>query len=374
MRIIVHLDMDAFFAAVEERQDPALRGRPIVIGADPKAGAGRGVVATASYAARRYGIRSALPISRAWRLAETARRRGEPATVFLRGNHALYREISARIMTIAARGAEAFEEASIDEAYLDVSSLGNFQRAEAHARALKAELVAREGLTGSVGIGPNKLVAKIASDFQKPDGLTVVLPEAVQGFLDPLPVRKIPGIGPKSEGLLHEQGIRTIAELRAVEPGRLVEWFGKWGEEMAERARGLSESPVSNEWERKSVGEQETFERDTLEQSLVLERAGALAAGVFERLRADGFAGFRTVTVTVRFENFVTLSRSRTAGTPLTTREALESFAQRLLLPFFDGPENPKGRKIRLIGVRAEKLIRESKAEEGQLSGFEEGR
>jgi DNA polymerase IV (DinB-like DNA polymerase) len=194
--------MDAFYAAVEERRNPDLRGRPIVVGADPKAGAGRGVVTTASYAARKYGIRSAMPITRAWRLAEAARRRGEPEAVFLRGDRAVYREVSDRIMAIAARGADAFEEASIDEAFLDLSSLGDFERAAVHARAVKAEVVEREGLTCSIGIGPNKLVAKIASDFQKPDGLTVVQPEAVQAFLDPLPIRRIPGIGPKSEAAL----------------------------------------------------------------------------------------------------------------------------------------------------------------------------
>ena len=237
--------MDAFYAAVEERLNPELRGRPIVVGADPKAGAGRGVVTTASYAARKYGIRSAMPITRAWRLAEAARRRGEPEAVFLRGDRAVYREVSDRIMAIAARGADAFEEASIDEAFLDLSSLGDFERAAVHARAVKAEVVEREGLTCSIGIGPNKLVAKIASDFQKPDGLTVVRPEAVQAFLDPLPIRRIPGIGPKSEASLHERGIRTIAELRAVERTQLAEWFGKRGDEMAERARGISGSPVS---------------------------------------------------------------------------------------------------------------------------------
>ena len=321
--------MDAFYAAVEERRDPALRGRPIVVGADPKSGAGRGVVTTASYAARKYGIRSALPISRAWRLAEAARRRGEPEAVFVRGDRALYREVSARIMAIAARGADAFEEASIDEAYLDLSSLGDFARAEAHTRALKAEILEREGLTCSAGIAANKLVAKIASDFQKPDGLTVVLPEAVQAFLDPLAIRKIPGIGPKSEALLRARGIRTIADLRAVERARLVEWFGKWGGDMYERARGISDDPVSDEWERKSAGEQETFEQDTLDSSVVLERARALAGGVFARLRAEGFAGFRTVTVTVRFSNFVTLNRSRTAEAPLTTQAALEALAHR---------------------------------------------
>ncbi|PYO56413.1 MAG: DNA polymerase IV [Candidatus Rokuibacteriota bacterium] len=363
MRIIAHLDMDAFFAAVEERRDPELRGRPVVIGADPKAGKGRGVVATASYAARKYGIRSATPISRAWRLAEAARRRGEPATVFLRGNHALYREVSARIMALVAERADAFEEASIDEAYLDLSSLADFQNAETHVRTVKALVLEREGLTCSVGIAPNKLVAKIASDFRKPDGLTVVLPEAVEDFLDPLSIRVIPGIGPKTEAFLRERGIGTIAELRGVERPRLVEWLGKWGDDVYERARGVSLSPVSNEWERKSVGEQETFEQDTLDRSFVLERARALAAGVFARMLADGVRGFRTVTVTVRFEHFVTVSRSLTAETPVVTRDALEGTAHRLLLPFFDERENPKGRRIRLIGVRVEKLAREEPPE-----------
>jgi len=375
MRIIAHLDMDAFFAAVEERRDPELRGRPVVIGADPKAGKGRGVVATASYAARKYGIRSATPISRAWRLAEAARRRGEPATVFLRGNHALYREVSARIMALVAERADAFEEASIDEAYLDISSVADFQNAEAHARTVKAQILDREGLTCSVGIGPNKLVAKIASDFRKPDGLTVVLPEAVQDFLDPLSIRVIPGIGPKTETFLRERGIGTIAELRRVERPRLVEWLGKWGDDVHERARGVSLSPVSNEWERKSVGEQETFEQDTLDRSFVLERARALAADVFERMLADGIRGFRTVTITVRFEHFVTVSRSLTAETPLLTRDALEGTADRLLAPFFDERENPKGRRIRLIGVRVEKLARDSGPAAGcELIDPDEGR
>lgn len=251
MRIIAHLDMDAFFAAVEERHQPDLRGRPIVIGADPKGGTGGGVVSTASYAARRYGIRSAMPISRAWRLAEAARTRGEPETIFLRGNYRLYREVSQRLMEIIAWGADAFEAASIGEAYLDVSSLGEFERAAHHARALKAEILEREGLTGSVGVGPNKLVAKIASDFRKPDGLTVVRPEEAQDFLDLLSIRVIPGVGPKTELFLHGQGIRSIAELRTVGAAQLGEWLGEWGQELYLRARGISESPVTNAWERR---------------------------------------------------------------------------------------------------------------------------
>jgi DNA polymerase IV (DinB-like DNA polymerase) len=359
MRIIAHVDMDAFYAAVEERRNPALRGRPLVVGADPKGGQGRGVVTTANYPARKYGIRSAMPISRAWRLAEAARRRGEPETVFLRGNRALYSAVSERIMTILCRGADAFEEASIDEAYLDLSSLDDFARAEQHMSRLKAEVFEREGLTCSVGIAPNKLVAKIASDFKKPDGLTLVRPEAVLQFLEPLRIRVIPGIGPKSEAFFHEKAIRTVRELRAVDRETLREWLGKWGGELYDRARGISDSPVVNEWEPKSVGEQETFEEDSLEPAFILGRAQELAEAVCRRMKAEGFQGFRTVTVTVRFEDFVTVSRSRTAKTPLTSEAEAQEVARQLLLPFFDSRENPRGKRIRLIGVRAEKLLRD---------------
>src|SRR5216117_4189880 len=246
MRIIAHVDMDAFYASVEARHNPALRDRPVVVGADPKDGRGRGVVEAASYAARRYGIRSAMPISRAWKLAEAARRRGEPAVAFVHGNRKLYVEVSERVMAILVSAGDAFEEASIDEAYVDFSSLGDFEAACERANALKREIAEREGLTCSVGLGPNKLVAKIASDFKKPDGLTLVVPEAVEDFLDPLSIRVIPGIGPKTEAFLRERGIGTIAELRGVERPRLVEWLGKWGDDVYERARGVSLSPVSN--------------------------------------------------------------------------------------------------------------------------------
>jgi hypothetical protein len=213
-------------------------------------------VTAASYAARRYGIRSALPISRAWRLAEAARRRGEPETIFVRDDHALYRDVSARIMTILAAGGDAFQKTSVDEAYLELSSLGSFDAAVERARRLKAEFFGQEGLTASVGIGPNKLVAKIASDFQKPDGLTVVRPEDVQAFLDPSRIRVIPGIGPRTERFLHARHIKTVANLRALERAQLAEWFGRPGEGLFAKARGVSESAVSNDRERKSVGEQ----------------------------------------------------------------------------------------------------------------------
>src|SRR2546427_9406739 len=230
MRIIAHVDMDAYYASVEARYNPALRDKPVVVGADPKEGHGRGVVEAASYAARRYGIRSAMPISRAWKLAEAARRQGEPEVVFAHGNRKLYSEVSERVMAILAAGGDAFEEASIDEAYLDLSSLASFEAAVERARTLKREIAEGLGLTCSVGLGPNKLVAKIASDFKKPDGLTIVTPDEVQAFLDPMSIRVIPGIGPKTEAELNQRNIRTVRDLRGLEVARLSERFRRLGE------------------------------------------------------------------------------------------------------------------------------------------------
>ena len=362
MRIIVHVDMDAFYAAVEERYNPDLRGLPVAVGADPKEGRGRGVITTANYLARKYGIHSALPIARAWRLAEAARRRGEPATVFIRPNFPLYRAVSSRIMEIFECSADAFEEASIDEAYLDLSSCGNFPAAIERMTKLKGEIREKEGLGCSVGIGPNKLIAKIASGHQKPDGLTVVTSEMVQQFLDPQPIRVIPGIGPKGEAFLHQQHIRTIKELRETPEISLTEWFGKWGQRLFEKARGIDDSPVSNEWIRKSQGEQETFEQDTRNSALVTDRLYGMAERIIGELAEKGFSGFRSVTVTVRFADFQTSNRSRSfkTGILIKNEEALPLLKQHalsLLQPFFDARENPRRKAIRLIGLRLEKLF-----------------
>ena len=361
MRIIVHVDMDAFYAAVEERLNPALRDLPVVVGADPKEGKGRGVVTTANYRARKFGIRSALPISRAWRFAETARRRGEPPTVFILPNMSLYREVSGRIMQILQRHADAFEEASIDEAYLDVSSLETFAAAQQRMIRLKDEIRDLEGLGCSVGIAPNKLIAKIASDRQKPDGLTVVEPEQVADFLSPLPLRVIPGIGPKSEYFLHEKNLRTIEDLRQVPESALVEWFGKWGKRLCEKVRGIDDSEVSNEWTRKSLGEQETFDEDTRDQARVTGRLDRMAERIIAKLKAKEFQGFRTVTVTVRFSDFQTTNRSRSLKDGIRIDDdalhRLQEAALALIQPFFDARENPRAKGFRLIGLRAERLF-----------------
>ena len=361
MRIIVHVDMDAFYAAVEERVNPALKNFPVVVGADPKEGRGRGVVTTANYHARRFGIHSALPISRAWRLAEAARRRGEPATIFIQSNMALYREVSARIMQILQSYADAFEQMSIDEAHLDVSSRETFAAAAEHMKRLKAEVREREGLGCSVGIAPNKLIAKIASARQKPDGLTVVEPGEVEDFLSPMAVRVIPGIGPKSERFLDERNLRTVEALRAVPEATLVEWFGKAGGRLFEKVRGIDDSEVSNEWTRKSLGEQETFEEDTRDQAAVIARLDRMAERIIAKLSAKEFTGFRTVTVTVRFSDFQTSNRSRSVKESIRVENdglsRLKAQAVALIQPFFDARENPRGKAFRLIGLRVEKLF-----------------
>lgn len=355
-RMIGHLDMDAFFAAVEERDHPQLKGLPLVVGADPKDGKGRGVVSTANYPARSYGIHSALPISHAWRRSEIARRQGKPPVVFLRPNFERYVEVSGRILTMVRRRVSVIEQSGIDEMYFDLSMAGSLEKAKEICRAIKHDLVAEEHLTASIGIGPNKLIAKIASDFHKPDGLTVVEERDAETFVAPLSVRKIPGIGPKTEEFLHQQGISLVQDLKRFSREELQGMFGKWGPELYEKVRGRDDSAIHEAYEVKSVGEQETFEEDTRDSNVIVERLRRMCDHVVRRLTEAGFSSFRTVVVTVRFTDFETKSRSHTLAYPTGSRKDLEVEAIKLLLPFLDRRENPRLKLIRMIGVRVEKL------------------
>jgi nucleotidyltransferase/DNA polymerase involved in DNA repair len=205
------------------------------------------------------------------------------------------------------------------------------------------------------------LIAKIASGRHKPDGLTLVVPDEVADFLDPLPIRVIPGIGPKSAQFLHAKNLRTVADLRPVPESSLVEWFGKWGARLFEKVRGVDDSEVSNEWTRKSLGEQETFEQDTRDQTLITERLNAMAERIIAKLKAKQFKSFRTVTVTVRFADFQTSNRSRSLKDGISVDDnassRLKEAALNLILPFFDGRENPRAKAFRLIVLRVEKLF-----------------
>ncbi len=369
MRIIAHIDLDAFFAAIEERDRPRLRGLPIVIGADPEDGRGRGVVSTANYKAREYGIRSALPIATAWRYSEAARRKGLPPAVFLGVNMEKYAEESRRVMGIVRevlRAGALVEEASVDEAFVDLSFAGSYEHAEKVARAVARAIKEKTGLTASVGVGPNKLIAKIASDREKPDGFTLVRERDAEKFLEPLPIRTIPGVGPKTEARFKELRVRTVGDARRFSREELTEMMGKWGAELYEKLRGRDESPLVTEWIAKSVGEQETFPRDTHDPKFLRERLAALAAGVFARFAAEARAGhfksFRGVTITVRFADFTTVTRAATLDEPVMASDpaalrTLQFQALRLFMPFLDRRENPNRKAFRLLGVRVEKLV-----------------
>jgi len=339
----MHVDMDQFFAAVEERLRPEIRGKPVVVGADPKEGKGRGVVSTCNYEARKYGIKSGMPITRAWRLCPTA--------VFLPLNIPLYLQVSGRIMDTLSSHTDKFESWGIDEAFLDVSSRAkDFEEARQLALQIKKDIYEKEGLTCSIGIGPNKLVAKTASDFQKPDGLTVVEEKDVKGFLEPMDVDKLLWVGRKTARKLNAMGIKTIGDLARYDPSVLSEKFGVVGRQMYLYAQGIDESEVGVRGEVKSIGRNITFEKDTSDWDYVIRVLDKLCEEVYKEVKEYDFL-FKTVTVTVRYENFETHTHSKTLPFLTNRLEDFKKTAHELIQPYLK-PE----RKIRLIGSRVSTL------------------
>jgi DNA polymerase IV (DinB-like DNA polymerase) len=347
-RIIFHMDMDHFYTAVEEREHPEYKGKPVVVGANPKDGAGRGVVSTSNYEARKAGIRSGMPISRAWKLC--------PDAVYLPPNFALYIEVSIKIMDIARKYADKFEQWGIDEAFLDVSTrVKNYAEAEALAKQIKREILEKERLTCSIGVGPNKLVAKVASDYQKPDGLTIVKDDEAEGFLAPLPVRRLLWVGRKTEAKLKALGINTIGDLARYDPTVLTETFGVMGTQMHLMARGIDRSEVEQRTEVKSISHETTFEEDTADTEAVLIVLDALSEEVSKEALSQSLF-FRTITVKVRYENFETHTRSKTLQFMTNRTQDLKKTARELLQPFLRGD-----RKVRLIGVRVSSFVKGEK-------------
>ena len=342
VRRILHCDMDCFYAAVHMRDDPSLRGRPVVIGGSPE---GRGVVAAASYEARAYGIRSATPAARAVRLC--------PQAVFIKPDFARYREESRRVFAIFRDFTDVVQPVSIDEAYLDVSDcLEAWGSATAVAKAIRRRVREERGLTVSVGVGPNRLVAKIASDRDKPDGLTVVSPSRVRAFLDPLPVRCLPGVGPATERRLHKLVVETIAELRALPLDELERRMGRHGARLYRYARGLDDRPVRVHRERKSLSAERTYAADLATLEEMDEQLGRLAERVAGGL-AKRELGARTVTLKVRYGDFTTVTRSRTLALPTADAAELAEVARRLLR------HSEAGRRpVRLLGVGGSNLVR----------------
>lgn len=354
-RYIVHVDMDAFFAAIEQRDDARLKDRPVVVGSDPKGGKGRGVVSTCSYEARRFGIHSAMPISIAYHKC--------PHAVFLPVDMEKYSLISREIYEILYSFTPDVEPISIDEAFLDITgSYHLFGEANAGCtrkkttplevcRLIKMRIKEKTRLTASVGLAPTKMAAKIASDLKKPDGLVEVTEEGLIDFLRPLDIRKLWGLGAKSEEILRNVGINTIGDIADQKPATLVSLFGKNGEELWRLANGIDDREVETETEAKSISGEITFEKDTADTGKIEGALIALSEKVSDRLRREGFKG-RTITLKIRLEGFNTYTRA-------STIECATNFADiiyREIKGLF-GKFRTNGKRVRLVGVRVSGLV-----------------
>jgi DNA polymerase-4 len=334
-RRILHLDMDAFFAAVERARQPELAGKPLVVGGrgDPHQ---RGVVSTASYEARKYGILSAMPLRTAYKLC--------PEAVFLPVDYREYARVSAVIKESLRGVSPAMEDTGIDEAYLDITEVA--LSPERVAADIKRQIREATGLTCSIGIAPNKLLAKIASDLEKPDGLTILREADLEARIWPLGVRKLPGVGPKTEARLQRMGIRSIGELAGARPEELARAFGpahsQW---LTEAAHGMDERPLVTHWEPKSMSREVTFQRDVGHWQTLAKTLAGLVRTVASDLRSEGYLGW-TVTVKLRYADFETHTREKTLERPTDSAHAIRRAAFECLARF--GLE----KEVRLVGVR----------------------
>jgi len=343
-RTIVHVDMDAFYASIEQRDNPALRGKPVIIGA-PK-DAKRGVVSTCSYEARRYGVRSAMPITEAVKLC--------PDGIYLQPDMKRYAAVSRQILSILSEFAPVIEPVSIDEAFLDVTGCMHFYADEMSlGRKIKERIKAETSLTASVGISINKLLAKLASDAGKPDGLVVIRPDQVDSFLMDMPLRKLYGIGEKSADLLLKYGLRTVADVRRLGLEELERLLGDYGRRLYLLCLGNDNRPVCPDTEIKSISRETTFQTDIVGTDAVLASIAELILDVGRRLRQANLRA-RTVTLKIRYsEGFSTLTRSQTFDTPFDDDDTIYNSARAMAAKI------PLERPIRLVGVCVTNLVKD---------------
>jgi DNA polymerase IV len=339
-RAIVHLDLDAFFASVEVLENPALAGKPVIVGGSPE---GRGVVASASYPARRFGIHSAMPTARALALC--------PQAIVVRSRHRLYWDYSRKVMTILREATPVLQQASVDEAFLDFSGqLAAWEDLVGIAQRLQARVNDETGLSASLGLATNKLVAKVASERDKPGGLTVVRPGEEERFLAPLSVRVLWGIGPVTARRLAQLGVTTVSDLTQLPEVELRKHFGRSGGHMARQARGIDTSPVVTERQAKSVSHETTFDRDLRDRATLEEHLLRLSQSVARRLvRSEVVAS--TLVVKVRYADFTTLSRQVTLTVPTDDAQEISRNAALLFYGVWQGHQ-----AIRLLGVSARHL------------------
>lgn len=342
-RTILHLDMDAFFAAVEQLDYPEYRGKPVIVGADPKAGHGRGVVATASYEARVYGIHSAMPISRAFRRC--------PHGIYVRGRFERYSELSKKLITILRDFTPIIEKISIDEAFLDVSGCLNiFGDAATIGRKVKDRVASDLNLIASVGIAPNKFLAKIASDLEKPDGLVIVEAGDEKTFLKDLPIARLWGVGKKTEMVLNRLGISTIGQVAEMPEEQLSQRLGKWGRALWRLSHGIDARPVVTSSQQKSISQERTFEDDIDDEDLIERTLFRLSDDLSRLMRSHHLKG-RTLTLKIRLEDFSTFTRNQSVSDFVDSPDVLRGVMINLYRDFDRG-----GKKVRLLGVGVSQL------------------
>ena len=344
-RAILHIDLDAFYVSAEVKEHPGLKGLPVVVGADPEGGKGRGVVVACSYEARKFGLRSGMPISIAYRLCPQAR--------YIRPDWGLYERVSEEVMSTLKGFADKFEQGSIDEAYLDVSSKANAEEsASKFAEEIKKAVKGRHGLTCSIGVAPNKSAAKIASDRNKPDGLTVVPFDDVAGFLAPLPIGVVPGIGKKTGDFLNEKGISTIEQLQELDGKQLLSWFGKNGVWLWGVIHGEENVDVRQQEIAKSLSVERTFKEDVKDFREVRKEAADGASELIRRVKSAGYS-YRVAGIKIRFRGFETHTREKTLVSHTDSDKPLMEVVDKLLDEF-----ESKGKPVRLVGVRVADIQR----------------
>ena len=350
MRKIIHIDMDAFYASVEQRDRPEIRGKPVIVGWPGE----RSVVCAASYEARKFGVHSAMPSSRARRMC--------PEAEFIAPNFDKYREVSHQIRDIFHRHTPLVEPLSLDEAFLDVTEeLTGIPTATETAETIRREIRTETQLTASAGVAPNKFLAKIASDWRKPDGLFVIRPHQIESFLVDLPVRKIPGVGKATEKIMTEMGVATVGDLQRFSLEQLGERFGKWGTRLWELARGIDEHPVVPSHKRKSWSSENTFAKDiTLDE--VADYIRKEAHTLWEALAQRKLVG-RTVTVKLRTGAFETATRRHTPELPPASGDDLARIGTDLLSKFAFPPES----RYRLAGIGVSNFIEDEEEQQPVL-------
>ncbi|MDE1856260.1 MAG: DNA polymerase IV [Candidatus Micrarchaeota archaeon] len=339
MRIILLVDMDYFFAACEELRHPEYMGKPLVVGADPKGGSGRGVVSTCNYAARKFGIHSAMPISMAYRLKKDA--------IFVPVDYNYYEKMSNQVMQVIKSYSTKFEQVSIDEAFADISAkVEDYAKAVEYAKSLKEKIKAETGLPCSIGISSNKLMAKMACEAGKPDGIKLVKQEDAAKFLSPLPVGKLYGVGNKTKERLESMGFKTIGGLAKANVANLVGTFGVWGAELHKSANGIGDDVIVENYEIKSIGRERTFETDTIDQDKIVAMLKSISSEVYDDVKRQGVS-FKTVTIKIRYHDFTEYLKSRSLGHYSDEPGEIIDNALKLFYAFAE-----KGKRIRKIGVR----------------------